>query len=479
MNTKWIAALLFASGVASAAEWPQWGGDATRNMVSRERKLVTTFGPGKRAATGEEIDKTSTRNVKWVAKLGSQSYGNPAVTGGRVYVGTNNESPRDPRYKGDRSNLLCLDEKTGELIWQLSVPKLGSGKVNDWEFLGITSSPTVEGNRVYLLTNRGEVLALDTNGMKDGNDGPFKEEAQYVAGPGNPPITPGATDADIVWRYDLREDLAVFPHNATTSSVLIVGDVLYLSTSNGVDWSHLNIPSPNAPALIALDKKTGALLGEESSGISARTLHSNWSSPSWSRVPGSADSLAVSEGLVFFGAGDGNVYGFAAKPIVDKEGLNILREVFRFDGNLPEYRVKDGKPVKYPTPSGPSEYLATPVYDKGRVYAAIGQDPEHGSGHGNLSCVDATKTGDITKSGKVWSYPDIGRSLSTVAIVDKLLFTADFDGRIYCLDSATGKPRWVHDTQSHIWGSPLVADGKLYVGNEDGAFFVFAASARK
>ena len=84
--------------------------------------------------------------MKWVAKLGSQAYGNTTVSNGKVYVGTNNESPRDERHIGDRGIVYCLDEKTGELEWQLVVPKLGAGKVSDWEYLGICSSPAVEGN---------------------------------------------------------------------------------------------------------------------------------------------------------------------------------------------------------------------------------------------------------------------------------------------------------------------------------------------
>ena len=55
----------------------------------------------------------------WAAKLGSQTYGNPVVAGGRVYVGTNNGNPRDEKYEGDYGNLYCLDEKTGKLLWQL------------------------------------------------------------------------------------------------------------------------------------------------------------------------------------------------------------------------------------------------------------------------------------------------------------------------------------------------------------------------
>ena len=147
------------------------------------------------------------------------------VAGGKVFIGTNNENPRDPQHQGDRSILLCFDEKTGEFLWQLVVPKLASGKVNDWENLGLLSSPCVEGNRVYLVTSRCEVLCLDIEGMANGNDGPFKDEAQYVVGPGKPKAKIGPKDADIIWRYDMMDELGVFPHNASNCSVLIVGDI--------------------------------------------------------------------------------------------------------------------------------------------------------------------------------------------------------------------------------------------------------------
>src|SRR5690606_8402109 len=104
-----------------------------------------------------------------------------------------------------------FDEKSGDFLWQLVVPKLGAGKVNDWEFLGICSSPEVEGNRIYIVTNRCEVLCLDVNGQADGNDGPFKDEGAYMAGPGKDAFPVGPRDADIVWRYDMREELGVFP----------------------------------------------------------------------------------------------------------------------------------------------------------------------------------------------------------------------------------------------------------------------------
>jgi outer membrane protein assembly factor BamB len=239
-----------------------------------------------------------------------------------------------------------------------------------------------------------------------------------------------------------------------------------VTTSNGVDWTHTSIPNPRAPALCMLDKKTGQLLGEEGSGVSSRTLHSNWSSPAFGKV-GDRE-------LIIFGGGDGWAYGLDTQT-AKMDDVNILKEVWKYDCNPPQYRMKDGKPLKYATHDGPSEVIATPVFYKNRVYTAIGQDPEHGEGLGNFVCIDATKTGDITKTGTVWSYDKIHRSLSTASIADGQLYVADFSGFVHCLDAETGKPYWVYDSKSHIWGSTLVADGKVYVGTEDGDLIVLAA----
>jgi outer membrane protein assembly factor BamB len=469
---------------AQAADWPIWGGNGSRNMVSAETGLPTAFTAGqyKRAAGGqrtsslrdlgqsEEIDLATTKNVRWVAKLGSQSYGNVTVAGGKVFLGTNNESPRDPRFKGDRSVVMCLDEKTGSFLWQLAIPKLGTGKVSDWEYLGICSSPAVEGDRVYVVTNRCEVVCLDANGQANGNDGPYKEEGQYLAGPGRPPVAVTPRDGDILWRFDMREELGVFPHNIASSSVLVLSDRLAVTTSNGVDWTHTTIPNPRAPALCVLEKATGKLLGEESVGISARTLHSNWSTPAYGKVG--------DQEMIIFGGGDGICYAFDVSPVKAEDGTAVLKELWRFDCNPPHYRKKNGKALKYATRDGPSEVLATPVFYNGRVYVAIGQDPEHGEGIGNLVCIDASKRGDITTSGKIWSYDKIARSISTVAIANGMVFAPDFSGFVHCVDAETGKPYWVFDSQSHIWGSPLVADGKVYFGTEDGDIIILAADKK-
>ncbi|MHA3772314.1 outer membrane protein assembly factor BamB family protein [Verrucomicrobiota bacterium sgz303538] len=467
-----IAALTTASVMAE--DWPRWGGnDPGRNMYAPVKGLPSEFDPGKFKPNSEDVDINTTKNVKWVVKLGSQTYGNPVVANGKVLVGTNNATPRDPRFTDDKSILMAFNEYNGDFLWQFVVPKLASGKVNDWEYLGILSSPDVDGDKVYLTTSRCEVVALDLNGQSNGNQGPFMDEGQYMVGPGKPPVKPTEKDADILWRYDMMDELGSFPHNASNCSVITLDGKVFACTSNGQDWTHVNIPSPLSPSFIALDQKTGELLGEDDAGIGPRIFHGQWTSPSVGTVNGKKQ--------VYFGGGDGVLYAFDPNPVAEDDTKHI-KKVWWFDAVPEEYKKdKSGKPIKYPSAEGPSEINATPVFYKNRVYVPIGQDPEHGEGVGRLVCVDATKTGDITKTGLIWDYKGIHRSISTVSIDPEtgLLFVGDFSGFVHCLDAETGKVYWVHDMQAHMWGSTLVADGKVYVGDEDGDFVVLAADKTK
>jgi outer membrane protein assembly factor BamB len=459
--TAGLLILGIAAGIARAGDWPMYGHDASRNMVAPgESGLISDADP----ATG--------RNVLWTAEIGSQSYGNATVAGGRVFLGTNNANPHDPKYTGDYGILLCLDEKTGKFDWQLAVPKLRAGKNSDWDEVGFCSSPTVDGDRVYAVSNRCEVLCLNVSGARGESKGPVVEVSPHATESDKPSIPLGSGDSAVIWRYDMRDELGVFPHNMTSSSVLVVGDKLFVTTSNGVDWTGKHLPMPTAPALICLDKKTGKLLARERSGISARTFYCNWSSP--------ASGIVNGKPIVVFGGGDGFCYGFEVEPgPIAEDGIATLTEIWRCNCNPPDHLVKDGKPVSYGQPSGPCEVIATPVILDGRVYAAIGQEPEQGDGAGCLNCIDATRTGDISESGILWRNEKIGRSLSSVAISDGLLYLADFAGLIHCLDVQNGKEIWSHDTEAHIWGSTLVADGKIYAGNENGLLAILSAGREK
>jgi outer membrane protein assembly factor BamB len=442
-----------------------WGGTPDRNMVAEGSGIPDDIVSGKFLPQSETIDPKSTKNVRWVVKLGSQAYGSPVVADGRVYVGTNNESPRDPSQTGDRGVLMCFDEKTGEFLWQLMVPKVGAGKVSDWEYVGLCSSVVIEGDRGYVVTNRGEVVCFDVKGMADGNAGPFTDEAMFSSTDGKP-VAVGPMHADIIWVTDVRTEVGIFPHNVSSCSPLIVGDRILVATSNGVDWSHLNIPAPFAPSLVAVDKNTGKIVAEEASGVSDRVLHASWSSPAFGTIKGTP--------MVIWGGGDGYCYGFATEPYQHADGFPALRELFRYDANSPEYRTKNGKPIKYATHDGPSEIIATVVLQNERAYMVVGQDPEHGDGVGMLSCIDPSGRGDL--SGKpIWVNKDVGRSISTPSVDGDLIYQAEYRGDIHCIDAKTGLQVWVYETNSRVWSSTLVADGKVYCGTEDGELVILKA----
>ena len=473
---------------AAAADWPQWGGSDARNMVAGEKNLPEGFVPGKKSPKGTGIDPATTQNVKWVARLGTQTYGTTTVAGGKIFLGTNDESLRDDRVRSTRGGLLmCLEESSGKLLWQLPMPRFET-KLSEFNFddmgLGVCSSVTVDGDRIYLVSSRNEVLCLTTDGLAKGNVGPFKDEGHYMAGPHKPSIETRPADGDIVWCCDLIHDLDIWPQDAVSSSPLIHGDVLYVGTGNGVDRSHTRVPRPLAPSLIALDKQTGRLVGVDGEKIGTRLFHGQWSSPTLGQVNGKT--------LIFFGAGDGVCYAFEALDAVPDKVVT-LHKVWSFDCNPPHYKVVHGKPFVYTDGDirkhrgnnndnsfiGPSEIIGTPVFYRNRVYVTTGQDPLHGRAPGMLNCIDATKTGDISASGKVWSYDKIGRSLSSVSIVDGLVYIADTFEGLHCLDAETGQRYWFHRLDSEVWGSTMVADGKIYLGTKKGLLVMAAGKQEK
>jgi outer membrane protein assembly factor BamB len=425
-----------------------WGGTPARNMVSDATGLPA------------EWDTDTGTNVKWVAALGSTSYGNPAVSGGKVFVGTNNEGGRNPELEGDRGNVMAFDAKTGEFLWQSAHPKLPAGRVNDWPLQGVCSTPAILNYRLWYVSNRGEVICADTEGFRDGeNDGPYTEEHEKVTKEVEEDgkkvkkvVTVPKTskiDEDIVWKFDMIGELDVFPHNLAAGSPLIVGDILYTLTGNGVDEGHINVPATLAPSLVAIDKNTGELVWEDASpkkGI----LHGTWSNPTYGVIGGKPQ--------VFYPGGDGVLYSLEPKTgkLLWKFDLNPKGSVWELGGSGTRNNV-----------------ISTPVLYDGIIYLGVGQDPEHGEGPGNLWAIDAAgKSGgvEIAQSEAVWHRggDDFHRTMSSAAIKDGLMYIADLSGFVYCLDLETGEEVWEYDAFAAIWGSAFVADGKVYIGDEDG-----------
>src|SRR5436190_6522337 len=159
--------------------WNQWGGSGLRNNTPDSTAVFTGFHPGGFDRKTGAWKKDKAKFIKWVSSLGSQSYGNPVVAGGKVVAGTNNSFGYLKRYpdKIDLGCLLCFDEKDGKFLWQHSSEKLDTGRVNDWPLMGICCAPLIEGDRLWFVTSRGEVRCLDLEGFYDGeDDGPVKND---------------------------------------------------------------------------------------------------------------------------------------------------------------------------------------------------------------------------------------------------------------------------------------------------------------
>jgi outer membrane protein assembly factor BamB len=649
-----------AHEISLGGDWPQWGGTSVRNNTPTGTNIPSRWDAGEfDRKTGEWIQGSGDK-VKWVSRLGSQTYGNPVVADGRVYVGTNNSGAYLARYPGqiDLGCLLAFDVEDGRFLWQHSSEKLSTGRVHDWPLQGICCAPLVEGDRLWFVTSRGEVVCLDSEGYYDGeDDGPqsagnaklFAESVTITEGLDDGTLNPAieallkdsgvATDgriringeggtwtmrittkesvthyrltldspsdqlqvarlateedpsdgevicttpidliagltertpspallsllsqrgaalenpmvsvagkgwqiegrldgrqrtvsiakrgpkvvatlatsvddtqeADEVWVYDMMAKLSVSQHNMCSCSVTSLGDMLFVNTSNGVDESHINIPSVEAPSFIALDKNTGELLWSDASP-GANILHGQWSSPTVGAIGGVSQAI--------FAGGDGWVYSFRADR--GQDGNPEL--LWKFDANPKTSEwILGGRGTR-------NNIIGTPVVLQNRVYIAVGQDPEHGEGEGHLWCLDGTKRGDISaelavhvddrsqpiaprrlravdeeegevaidnpNSGVVWHYSTydqngdgeidfeetMHRSCGTVAIKKGLLCVADFSGLFHCLDANSGRVLWTYDLLSAAWGSPLIVEDKVYIGDEDGMVSVFPLSGEK
>ena len=389
-------------------------------------------------------DTTNGRNIVWSAELGNETYGRPVVAGDAVYVGTDNSRHMNPNYQEDCGVLMSFRATDGKFLWQDVAPRVERG-LREFLLPSTTSAPYVEGDRLYYVTAECQFRCLDTKGFRDGeNNGPYREE-----------LFKDETAADIIWELDMCR-LGVFPHEATNSEVLAVGDLLMVSTSNGQNEGHTRVPSPRAPSLIAVDKRTGEVVWR-AIGAGEQVLHGQWSSPAAANVNGRTQ--------VLFGGGDGWLRAYDAAS---------GHEVWRFDGN-----PKDARWLPRPRVFSRSSIIASPVFADGRAFVAMGMDPLHGNGPSLIHAISPNGQGDVTESRLLWTSREVGRVVGTPIVKDGLLYVGDLGGTVHCLDAATGVEVWKHETNDAIWGCFLLAGDRLYVGNVAGYMTVLRAGRRK
>lgn len=413
-----IRALRIAAGLALLAplavhadDWPTYGGRPDRNRVSSEKGLPV---------------KMDASHVKWSVDIGSQTYGNPTISGGRVFLGTNNAKPRDPAVKGDRGVLLCFSAEDGKFLWQALHEKLPGKEAEDWPDTGLSSTAAVAEDRVYYVSNRAEVVCR------------------------------AVQDGKLLWLLDMKKDLGVQPLQASTCSPLVIGDLVFIGTGNSLDEKTHKVKNPQAPSFLALEAKTGKLVWKDATP-GDKVVWGHWGSPAYSVVDGRAQ--------VVFPGGDGWLYSF------DPPTGKLL---WKFNC----------KSYEKPPPQGeePShiQLPATPVFAGHRVLIPVGADVDTND-KGCLWAIDARKSGDVTATAELWRIAGdaFGVSVSSVAILDGLVYAFELAGYVNCIELETGKVVWRHDLLSTLWGAPLIAEGRIYLRSGDGEVVVFQTGREK
>jgi outer membrane protein assembly factor BamB len=426
-------------------------GVESREPVVSLRALTPSFAPQSQttvAPTGNppvDWDTTTGRNIAWSVELGNETYGRPVVSGNVAYVGTDNARCKNPAYQTECGVLMAFRAADGGFLWQDLAPRVERG-LREFLLPSTTSAPYVEGSRLYYVTAECQLRCLDTEGFRDAeNNGPYRSEVFRDDGA-----------ADIIWELDMCSRLGVFPHEACNSEVLPLGDLLMVSTSNGQNEGHTMVPSPRAPSLIAVDKRSGEVVWR-AIGAGGKVLHGQWSSPVAANVNGSMQ--------VLFGGGDGWLRAYDAAA---------GHEIWRFDGN-----PKGARWLPRPGVLSRDFIIASPVFADGRVFVAMGQSPGHGNGPSFIHAISPTGQGDVTKSGLLWTSTEVSRVVATPIEKDGLLYIGDVGGTVHCLDAPTGAHVWKHETNGAIWGCLLLVGERLYVGNEDGTMTILRSGRRK
>ncbi len=455
---------LLCVGVGSADTDPR----ATRNMVSDATQLPAQL---------------TENRVLWKHEMKSKhAYSQPVITGDKVLVGISARKLDRTRYtKKNQGALLCLDRKTGEMLWRL-VFRDGPW----WAGHGVTSTPWVEGEKVYLISPVGHAMCIDLNGMANGNDGPYQKEAELMGIPGELI----ETDGDVIWAYDFSRKLKISAHDSYCSHPLILNDMFVFATGHakGVkptpawtkekDWDKWKYS--HSPNLAVLDKNTGTLLAVDEIDV-PQVYHGQWSSPALATVE--------DKPLIIWGDGNGNLYGLEL-PEAGQEGqVGKLKTRWKFDMNPPEFREKPF-PLHHTKNQdkivGPSHVIGIPVVRNDRVFIGTGRDHFYAGKEkgriiteGMFYCIDPSGEGDITESGKVWGTR-MTVTHSTASIINGLILLADEGGTVRCLDEKTGETYWEHELDADVTcRSQFVADGKIYVSTDKRGFEILKAAKEK
>ena len=360
-----------------------------------------------------------------------------------------------PELRGPQRN--GMSSETGLLeTWQLE------GDNFLWRVpYGGRSTPVVMGNRVYVQNPAGRTDALQERVMAlDADTGRLVWEFRFTIfqsdapthriGWASPAVDPATgaiyvlsggaevialnPDGTLLWRRSFGEEFAAFTtHGGRTMSPVIDGDLVIVSGAMS-NWGSM---AARSHRFIALDKRTGEVVYVANPG--GRPYDTAYAPPTLATIGGLR--------LLVVGLGDGGVHAF--KPQTGEK-------VWSF--------------------AAAKRAINTGVVIRGNtVFMSHGDENLSGVELGLIAAIDGTQTGDITTT--IWSHRGAEFGYSSPLLDGTRLYQLDNGSTLRAYDATDGRRLWDLPLGQAQKASPVLADGKIYVGTDGGTFFIVRPGA--
>lgn len=239
-------------------------------------------------------------------------------------------------------------------------------------------------------------------------------------------------DGKLVWKRSMMQEFnRVSGYGGRLMNPIVDENRVVISFLN-TNWANQAKPCHR---FLALDKKTGQVIWwAEPGGPPADTTYAI---PYVTVIDGKRIMVAPNA--------DGKVYGMLARTgqvvwssALSKVGLNV-----------------------------------SPVGDGKNIYFGHSEENLDTTLMGRLVCVDGSKSGDITKSGEIWRLDGLDAGYASPALGNGRIYSVDNSAMLHCVDAKTGKKAWEFKLGRVGKGSPvLTADGVIYVGEQNGVFWI-------
>lgn len=384
--------------------------------------------PAVKLAPQWNCDGTNAPRVLWRTRVGDVN--GPLVASGPMLLAT--------AATNGNGVVVALDER-GKHLWASRHAQLPE-RVHDMG-QGIRSRPAVDGNRIYYVSNRGELMCVDRDAR---------------------------TNATVLWKLDMVAQLGVFKREAgdvgnSVSSPLVAGDLVFCVTGHGARRfpDSERATRPCVPSFIAVDKFTGRLVWS-SDAPGTNIIYSQWSSPVFARIGG--------RGQVIFPGGDGFLYAFEPQS-----GAML----WKFDCNEPGLKAWRLGDLVFHLSARKNFFVGSPVVSGTTLLVGLNKDFEMAAS-APLLAIDLAAANAPRLKWK-FSSTNFASTYTSAAVCDGIVFVVSDTCVLFALDLETGRELW-HSRLAfdgrNFYASPVVSGRRVFVSDDTGVT-VFAASRQK